>query len=162
MNRARFGRSASKCGANNARPIRFACHEVLLGVETTAGDHEVVQDALHGGAYRGLRPRTVALRAVAASPAVFAGQVEQVGALDVVELQGPGDGVEDALGGSADVAALETGVVVEADPGELGDLLAAQPGDPTFAAEVGNARLCGSHVGAAGRSGSPGCRPCGS
>ena len=67
-------------------------------------------------------------------------------ALDVVELQRPRDGVEDALGRAADVAALEAGVVVEADAGELGDFLAPQARDPAFAAEVMDAGLCGCHV----------------
>ena len=34
-----------------------------------------------------------------------------------VELQGAGDGVEHAIGDSAEVAALELGVVVGTDPG---------------------------------------------
>src|SRR4051794_14681642 len=37
-----------------------------------------------------------------------------------------GDGLEHAVGGAAQVALLEAGVVVRAQPGELGDLLAAQ------------------------------------
>lgn len=75
-----------------------------------------------------------------------AGQVEEMGALDVVEEQRPRDGVEDALGRAADVAALEAGVVVEADSGELGDFLAPQARDPALAAEVVDAGLCGCHV----------------
>ena len=40
-------------------------------------------------------------------------EVEQVGAFDLVELQGAGDGVEDVVGDAADVAAFELGVVLE-------------------------------------------------
>jgi hypothetical protein len=65
------------------------------------------------------------------------GQVEQVLAFDVVELQRLRDRVEHALRGAADVAAFELGVVVEADTGEGGDLFAAQAGHPPVAAEVG-------------------------
>ena len=47
-----------------------------------------------------------------------AGQVEQMGPFDLVELQGAGDGFEDVLGDTFDVAAFELGVVLDADPGE--------------------------------------------
>jgi len=52
-------------------------------------------------------------------------EVEQVGAFDVVELQGACDGVEDVFGDAADVAPLELRVVLGADPGDHGDLFAA-------------------------------------
>jgi hypothetical protein len=55
-------------------------------------------------------------------------EVEEVDPLGLVELQCPGDGVEHAVRGAVDVAALELGVVVDADRGEVGDLLAAQAG----------------------------------
>jgi hypothetical protein len=69
---------------------------------------------------------------------------------DVVELQRSRDGVEHALGGAADLAAFELGVVVDADAGEHGDLFAAQTGHAPFAAVVGQARLLGGHVRPAG------------
>ena len=53
-----------------------------------------------------------------------------MGAFDVVELQGTGDGFEDVFGDAADVAALELRVVLDADPGEHRHLFAAQPGHP--------------------------------
>ena len=59
-----------------------------------------------------------------------ADQVEQVGAFGVVEQQGAGDGVQDGVGGAAGVAALQPGVVRDADPGQQRDLLAAQARDP--------------------------------
>ena len=70
-----------------------------------------------------------------------ADQVEQVGAFDVVELQGAGDGFEDVLGDAADVAAFELRVVLDADPGEHRHLLAAQPGDAAAAAVGAQAGL---------------------
>jgi hypothetical protein len=39
--------------------------------------------------------------------------------------------VEDAVGGAAEVSAFQAVVVVDAEPGERRDLLAAQPGHPT-------------------------------
>ena len=56
-----------------------------------------------------------------------------MGTLGVVELQGPGQRVEDALGDPGEVAALELGVVLDADPGQVGDLAAPQPGHPPVA-----------------------------
>jgi hypothetical protein len=53
------------------------------------------------------------------------GKVEQVGSLGVVELQGAGDGVKDGGGDASDRPAFEFGVVLDADPGEGGDLAAA-------------------------------------
>ena len=52
-----------------------------------------------------------------------------MGVLGVVELQRPGDRVEDAVGGAAQAALLQPRVVVGGQAGELGDLLAAQSGD---------------------------------
>ena len=57
------------------------------------------------------------------------GEVEQVRALGVVELEGTGEGVEHGGGDAADGAALQLGVVLHADPGEGGDLAAAQTRD---------------------------------
>ena len=51
--------------------------------------------------------------------------------LGLVELEGAGDGVEHAVGGALDVAALELGVIVDADAREVGDLLAPQAGHAT-------------------------------
>jgi hypothetical protein len=53
------------------------------------------------------------------------GEVEQVRALGVVELQRARQRVEHAVGGSGEVAALQAGVVGGADTGEDSDLLAA-------------------------------------
>ena len=57
-----------------------------------------------------------------------AGQVEQVRALGVVELQRAGERVEHAVGDAAHVAALQARVVRDADAGQHGHLLAPQAG----------------------------------
>ena len=79
-----------------------------------------------------------------------AGQVEQVGAFGFVELQGTGDGFEDAVGDTGEVAALEPGVVVDADPGEHGDLLAAQARHPPVGAVGRQSDVLWGDAGAAG------------
>ena len=71
-------------------------------------------------------------------------------AFGLVELQGVHEPVEDAVGDAADAAALETGVVLDADPGEQRDLLAAQPGHAAVGAVDGQAGLVGRDLGAAG------------
>jgi len=58
-----------------------------------------------------------------------AGEFVEVVLLVVVQAQGADEGDQDGTGG-ADAALFEAGVVVDADRGELGDLLAAQSGDP--------------------------------
>jgi len=52
-----------------------------------------------------------------------------VGALGVVEPQRAGERVQHAFGYAAHVSALKAGVVRDADAGEDGDLLAAEPRD---------------------------------
>ena len=74
------------------------------------------------------------------------GEVEQVGPFGVVELQGAGDRVEDGGGDAGDRAAFELGVVLDADPGQGGDLAAAQPGHPA-GADVGQPRLLRGDLG---------------
>ena len=66
-------------------------------------------------------------RTVAAPSAVRARSCE-VFSFGVVELQGAGDGVEDLLGCAVDRAAFDLGVVLDAQPGERGDLAAPQSG----------------------------------
>ena len=58
-----------------------------------------------------------------------AGEVEQVRALRVIQLQRPRHRVEHGRGCAGDRAALELGVVLDADPGEHRDLGAAQARD---------------------------------
>jgi hypothetical protein len=88
--------------------------DVQAPVEHERGraDHRV-QDALHRGP-DSLSGRPAARRAGRASGAE---QVEQVGPLGVVELQGVGDGVDDAVGDAGGVAALQPGVVLAGDAG---------------------------------------------
>src|SRR3954453_10659594 len=57
-----------------------------------------------------------------------ASEVEEMGALGVVEPQRIGERVEDAVGGAGRVAALEALVVLGAHPRQRGNLLAAQSG----------------------------------
>ena len=73
-----------------------------------------LKDALHAGPdqRRGSSARS------AGCTVRRAGEVEQVCALGLVELQRAGDGVEHAVGDASDVALLEADVVVDADSGE--------------------------------------------
>src|SRR4051812_1194377 len=79
-----------------------------------------------------------------------AGQGEEVVAFGVLEVERVGEGVEDALGGATEAAALHPYVVVDRDPGQHGDLLAAQPGDPSVPSVRRQPRLLGRDPGAAG------------
>jgi hypothetical protein len=73
------------------------------------------------------------LAAGAGGGAGGAGQVGQVRLFGLVELQGPSESVQDAVGGAGEIAAFELGVVLDADTGQVGDLTAAQPRDPPVA-----------------------------
>ena len=55
-----------------------------------------------------------------------AGEIEEVGALGVVELESAGQCLEHAVGDPGRVTALQAGVVRDAHAGQDGDLLAAQ------------------------------------
>ena len=57
-----------------------------------------------------------------------------MGAFGLVELQGPGQGVEDLLGHTVQVAPLEADVVVDAHPGQEGDLFPAEALDSAVSA----------------------------
>jgi hypothetical protein len=59
------------------------------------------------------------------------GQIGQVGPGGRVELEHPGQGVEDRFRGAGVPALFQPGVVVDAHPGELGHLLAAQTPYPS-------------------------------
>ena len=89
----------------------------------------------------------VRLRRVLGWPA-FPGQREQVGAFGLVELERVGEGVEDALGGAGEAAALHAHVVVDRDAGEHRDLLAPQALDAAVAAVGRQAGLLGGDPGA--------------
>ena len=62
-----------------------------------------------------------------------AGEVEEVGALGVVELERPGQCLQHALGGAAHVSAFQARVVLDAHAGQDRDLFAAQSGNATSA-----------------------------
>ena len=96
--------------------------EAAVADERGGAGHRV-EHALHTG-----RDRRLAAPSWGAHGLGGAGEVEQVLPLGVVELQGTGDGVEDVVGHAADVALLQADIPVGADPGEHGDLFAAQPG----------------------------------
>jgi hypothetical protein len=57
----------------------------------------------------------------------------QVRALGVVKLQRTGERLQHAVRDAAGLAAFQALVVLDADPGQRGDLLAAQPLDPSRA-----------------------------
>ncbi len=100
-----------------------------------------VEDALHGRA--DLLPGGTAgrPRSGTGTDACRAGQVEQVGALGLVQLQRTREGVQHGVGGAAGVAAFQPGVIVDADPGQQRDFPPAQPGHAAAATVAGQARL---------------------
>jgi transcriptional regulator with XRE-family HTH domain len=74
-------------------------------------------------------------------------EVEQVGALGVVELKGVGEHFEHAVGDAGCVPAIQAPVVVDADAGQRRHLLAPQSRHLTPAVAA-QASLLGRHVGA--------------
>jgi hypothetical protein len=78
----------------------------------------------------------------------LAGELEEVTALVVVQVEYSGENVQDRCG-SLHTALFEACVVVGDDAGELGDLLAAQSGDPAGPAGVGQSDGAGAQLGAA-------------
>jgi hypothetical protein len=73
-----------------------------------------------------------------------------VGPLSLVQLQRPGEGVQDAVGDAVQVPSLHLGVIVDAHSGQQRHLLAAQAGNPPVAAVGGQAGLLGSDPGPPG------------
>ena len=101
--------------------------DVTVGVADERRSPECVEDALHG--------RADVLLCRAARTATGAGvgrgprEIEQVGALRIVELERSGESGEHVVRHAAGHAAFEAHVVLGGDPGEHRDLFAAQAGD---------------------------------
>ena len=74
------------------------------------------------------------------------GEVEEVGALGIVELQGSGERVEHRCRNPAERTALQLGVVLDADTRQGSHLTAAQPLDSPLT-DLGQARLPGCDLG---------------
>jgi hypothetical protein len=107
------------------------------------------KNALHAGAdTSGSGPPAGARRAGIGG----AGEIEQVGPLGVVELQGAAERVEHALRDPGEVPAFEAGVVVDAHSGQQGEFLPAWVGYAPGPPYTGRPACSG----AAGRSGSTG------
>ena len=71
---------------------------------------------------------------------------------DIVELQGAGNTVDDALGHTRGVTTFEADVVLGRDAGQQRDLLSSQPGDsPAIPAVAGQSGRLRGHPGTAGR-----------
>jgi hypothetical protein len=94
---------------------------------TAAGALMLVEDALDRRP-EALRTRPTHPPALRGDRARGAREVEQVGALGVVESQCVGERLEDSIGGAGRVAPLQSLVVLDTDPGQGGDLFAPQPG----------------------------------
>jgi hypothetical protein len=73
-----------------------------------------------------------------------------MGPFGFVEQESTGDSFEDAVGDAGEVAALQTGVVVDAHPGEDGDLFAAQAGHPPVGTMGRQSDVLWGDAGAAG------------
>jgi hypothetical protein len=56
--------------------------------------------------------------------------VEQVGAFGFVKLESAGDRIQNGGGDAAECTAFKLGVILNAHPGQVGDLAATQPRDP--------------------------------
>ena len=78
------------------------------------------------------------------------GEVVQVLVLGVVQAEDAGEGVDDSGAGPGLLAAFQAGVVVDADPGEGGEFLTAQPRGAAQAGAGGQPGLGGGDLGAPG------------
>ena len=85
--------------------------------------------------------------ATGGGPARGVRQVEQVRPLRLVKLQRPSDGVQHTGGHPGKGASLELGAVLDAPPGQRGDLVAAQSRDPAIGA-AGRPAWSGGDLGA--------------
>ena len=122
--------------------------EPAVADERRADGHGV-EGPLEAGAHRPRPGGAVPGAAQGARPVGGPGQVEKVGPLGLVELEGPGEGLEHPGRGAGQRAPLQLGVVLDAHPGQGRHLAAAQPGDPA-GATGGQASLAGRDLGTAG------------
>ena len=71
------------------------------------------------------------------------GEVVQIATFVLVKLKNTCDRVKNAVGRATKLSALYPGVVLDAHASEQGNFLSTQSGDPTIAADIGQARLFG-------------------
>jgi hypothetical protein len=117
-------------------PARVRVHLRIQRVAEAVGAEDVHPSVAHQGRRAGHRvehalyTRADPLRRPAtAGPSrrvLRTREIEEMSPLRVVQLKRAGKRLENAFRDSGKVAALEAGVVVDADPGEDGDLLPAQ------------------------------------
>jgi hypothetical protein len=105
-----------------------------------------LQQALHAGTH----PLGGGPPASRAGRVGRADQVDEVGALDLIQLQGAGQGFEDLLGDPPGVAAFKARVVLDRDAGQQRHLLPTQPGHPPVPAIDGKAGALGGELGPSG------------
>ena len=144
VNRARFvGVEASaKAGASSAPPERVGGDDVEAPVAHDGrGVGHRVEETLHPWSHlsagSGRRRRGVdALLAFRARSSRWARSASS-------SCKARATASRTAVGDTGEVSALEPGVVVDAHPGEHGDLFAAQAGNPTARAGLGSPTSCG-------------------
>lgn len=94
---------------------------------------ETVQHPLQAGPWRPAFPGSPPGPHAGARAVSCVSQVEQVGPFGVIELQGPGDRIENGGRDAAEGSAFQLGVVLNAYSGKCSNLTAAQAGHATGA-----------------------------
>ena len=112
---------------------RVGSKEVEAAVAHVRWHRHRVEDALHGGT----NPFLGGLPACGAGSVGSPDQIEQVRSFGLVELQSASDAFQHVVGDSDDAPALETGVVLDTDPGQHGRLFPSKPRDTAPAPEGG-------------------------
>ncbi len=125
------------CGGSSAQSpkrdavIEFHARMSVRRPAMYAGTPSIVSSSWQQRPAHDLRPRRRLLLVL-----LRLGEVREVGVLGVRQPQGAGDGVEDLRGDVLPVALFEPRVVGHGHPGQLGQLLAAQPRHPAVPPEV--------------------------
>ena len=98
-----------------------------------------IEDPLHTRSHSLLHRTATGAR----SRTCCTGEVKQMSALRLIELQRVGYRLQHVLRNSAEVSALQAGVVVDAHSGQQRDFFPAQPWNPAVAAVRGQPACCG-------------------
>lgn len=121
---------------------RVGCEDVEAAAEDAGREVDGVEELPHGA-------RDLFCGRWGGCGALRSDEAQQVVGVGVVQLQRPGQGVQDLLGGLAAASLLQPQVVVDADAGQQGDLLASQARHPPLAV-LRQADVDGSQAPAAG------------
>ncbi|CAI7977049.1 hypothetical protein FRAHR75_300014 [Frankia sp. Hr75.2] len=134
------------------QPARVVCQQVASAADHVRG---VGAQALQQQLDPGPHDATGGGRRLGGGPGSKSGQAAQMPVLNLLQQEDAGEGVDDGRAGAGLRPPFQTGVMVDADPRQGGQLLTAQAGRAAVPGADGQASLLGRHPSAASTQEAP-------